>query len=321
MPPTMASLVQLDHAKLEAEILRQFPLQGLSYDGRHNLRLICTKLKLLAYEDRKDSNNIKLFEKELLEKQPFPTGVPLEHLIYCWKQYFPIVEMMIPQGGAASGRVLRDQYGFIFKQNPDGSTDILYHYDYKAKRPCTFIEGFDNSRIAMQGPAGSSRRLRAFLKGRCCVRCGTDFHVQGDHRTPRKREQLNGNAVPMLQDSTSDAEANAILQPLCSKCNEKKSRACERCVSTGEIRIDPLISLHCPGKFPERYTGSCVGCFWHDPLRSATIPFLVQDGGSATIQPTATPLGGSPAIPDPAPPARVEQHPNSQDDLLSLFGG
>lgn len=82
-------------------------------------------------------------------------------------------------------------------------------------------------------------------------------YIEIDHKDGRKQDyKLHDNQT--LDD----------FQPLHKAVNIAKRRHCQVCAATG-IRFDATRVGYPVQQFigPEKYNGSCIGCYWHDPKR------------------------------------------------------
>src|SRR3989344_1485173 len=201
-----------------------------------------------------------------------PKCTKLEIIAWLWKKTMP--SRFIP-GQAKSIEALRDQNGFVFHRNGEFASiwadqDGTSYHD----RRCRRIDGV--ARVFKPKPACNNDPVvrRQFLDRhqRVCVSCNeismTDLQV--DHRTPRIRwlETAGGTEpYPNLTRKMSLEDQDQYFQPMCARCNESKTRACEKCQVTGKIRI-PGVAERYPwrNRYPREYTGSCGGCYWWRPV-------------------------------------------------------
>jgi hypothetical protein len=93
-----------------------------------------------------------------------------------------------------------------------------------------------------------------YHKGKLCVVLAISSNLEMDHKDGRKH-----NFKPV---ETCDE-----FQPLSKAVNDAKRTHCNRCKSTN-IRFDATqLGFHVPvSKGSTDYRGTCVGCYWHDPL-------------------------------------------------------
>jgi hypothetical protein len=80
-----------------------------------------------------------------------------------------------------------------------------------------------------------------------------------DHRNGRYDDERVLNTETQTKDD---------FQPLCNQANLQKRTHCLNCVKTG-LRFDAKTLGYpksvCEGSL--KYEGTCVGCYWHDPIR------------------------------------------------------
>jgi hypothetical protein len=97
--------------------------------------------------------------------------------------------------------------------------------------------------------------IRDYYKNRpCTLLCITGNFVELDHKDGRK-------------DCYSDDETVADYQVLHKCANDAKRSHCATCKLTG-IRFDAHIMGYTVSQWigTKEYVGSCVGCFWYDPI-------------------------------------------------------
>lgn len=97
----------------------------------------------------------------------------------------------------------------------------------------------------------------AYKNEKCCVLAVHGKYIEIDHKDGRKQDyKLHDNQT--LDD----------FQPLHKAVNVAKRRHCQECAATG-IRFDATKVGYPVPQFigPEKYNGSCIGCYWHDPKK------------------------------------------------------
>lgn len=95
----------------------------------------------------------------------------------------------------------------------------------------------------------------AYKNENCRVLAIRGKYIEIDHKDGRKQDyKLHDNQT--LDD----------FQPLHKTVNIAKRGHCQTCVATG-IRFDATQLGYSVRQFigPEKYNGSCIGCYWHDP--------------------------------------------------------
>ena len=104
---------------------------------------------------------------------------------------------------------------------------------------------------------GISSKVRKYIKGKRCVVLGVS-EVQPDHKDGRYDDS---NVANINTQKTTD------FQPLSPTVNMAKRQHCKKCKQTNK-RFDakqlgyPVSQIKGDGD----YTGTCVGCYWHDPI-------------------------------------------------------
>jgi hypothetical protein len=88
--------------------------------------------------------------------------------------------------------------------------------------------------------------------------CSSTESLEVDHRVPRLRETTDETSY----NKHTDEQLLEAFMLLTRQNNLTKSRACESCVRTNERGWDQLKWWY---EGTEKYEGSCVGCFWHNP--------------------------------------------------------
>ena len=99
---------------------------------------------------------------------------------------------------------------------------------------------------------------KSICAGECSVLAiGTD--IQADHRDGRRDD-------PRLSDPALVTEED--FQPLSQSANSAKRQHCKKCRETNNRfdakRLGYSVSQT---KGNGKYRGTCVGCYWHDPIR------------------------------------------------------
>lgn len=97
--------------------------------------------------------------------------------------------------------------------------------------------------------------LEAYKNEACRVLAIHGKYIEIDHKDGRKHDyKLHDNQT--LDD----------FQPLHKAANVAKRQHCRDCTETG-IRFDATRIGYSVPQFvgPEKYNGSCIGCYWHDP--------------------------------------------------------
>jgi len=90
----------------------------------------------------------------------------------------------------------------------------------------------------------------------CRVLYVTGKYIEIDHKDGRKHDfKLHDNQT--LDD----------FQPLHKSANVAKRQHCRVCADTG-MRFNAMSLGYSTSHFigPEKYNGSCIGCYWHDPF-------------------------------------------------------
>lgn len=115
------------------------------------------------------------------------------------------------------------------------------------------LDGFNKS-IQSKGITGYIRKL--FKGAKCTVLCIGGNYIEVDHKDGRK-DDLNVDIDPDPED----------FQPLHKTVNVAKRDHCKECVATG-IRFDAKqLGYSCSQWIGDsKYRGSCVGCYWYDPV-------------------------------------------------------
>ena len=115
------------------------------------------------------------------------------------------------------------------------------------------LQGFKKVVIQKPIPEGIRRGVRA---GRCVVLATGS--PQCDHKDGRLDD-------PRLSDASRVTIAD--FQPLSRGANDAKRQHCLECRDTGN-RFDATRLGYSVGQVrgDGRYNGTCVGCYWHDPL-------------------------------------------------------
>ncbi len=112
------------------------------------------------------------------------------------------------------------------------------------------------NRVPISKPIPKSIREK-FAQERCAV-----LHTskpQTDHKDGRRDD-------PRLSDINKVTESD--FQPLSTAANTAKRQHCKVCRETG-LRFDARVLGYRKGQWvgDGRFMGTCVGCYWHDPMR------------------------------------------------------
>ena len=118
------------------------------------------------------------------------------------------------------------------------------------------LQGFNKNPISKPIPP----RISKAIKAQSCAVLGINHNVQPDHKDGRRDD-------PRMTDASKVKEDD--FQPLSGAVNLAKRQHCKECRQTNK-RFDakklgyPISQI--PGKGNGTYSGSCVGCYWHDIL-------------------------------------------------------
>ena len=118
------------------------------------------------------------------------------------------------------------------------------------------LQGFNKNPINKPIPPHISKAIKA----QSCAVLGINHNVQPDHKDGRRDD-------PRMTDASKVKEDD--FQPLSGAVNLAKRQHCKECRQTNK-RFDakklgyPISQI--PGKGNGTYSGSCVGCYWHDIL-------------------------------------------------------
>ena len=131
--------------------------------------------------------------------------------------------------------------------------NIRRHPEGKGKITHVELQGFRKVVIQKPIPEGIRRRVTA---GRCVVLATGS--PQCDHKDGRLDD-------PRLSDASQVVIAD--FQPLSRSANDAKRQHCLECRDTGN-RFDATRLGYLVGQVrgDGRYNGTCVGCYWHDPM-------------------------------------------------------
>ena len=103
-----------------------------------------------------------------------------------------------------------------------------------------------------------SAKVRNYYKGKRCVVLGISSNIEIDHKDGRYDDPKVIQGVN--QDPTD-------FQPMSKAANYAKRQHCKRCAETNQ-RFDatklgyPVAQVKGNGE----YRGTCIGCFWYDPI-------------------------------------------------------
>ena len=131
--------------------------------------------------------------------------------------------------------------------------NIRRHPEGKGKITHVELQGFRKVVIQKPIPASIRRRVTA---GRCVVLATGS--PQCDHKDGRLDD-------PRLSDASQVVIAD--FQPLSRSANDAKRQHCLECRDTGN-RFDATRLGYLVGQVrgDGKYNGTCVGCYWHDPM-------------------------------------------------------
>ncbi len=115
------------------------------------------------------------------------------------------------------------------------------------------MEGFKKVAIQKPIPEGIRREVTA---GRCVILATGS--PQCDHKDGRLDD-------PRLSDATKVVIED--FQPLSRSANDAKRQHCRECRDTGN-RFDAMRLGYSVSQVRghSKYNGTCVGCYWHDPM-------------------------------------------------------
>lgn len=132
---------------------------------------------------------------------------------------------------------------FNIRRHPEG-TGRITHVE---------LQGF--TKVVIQKPIPESIR-QAVTAGRCVVL--STGSPQCDHKDGRLDD-------PRLSDASQVTVQD--FQPLSRPANDAKRQHCLECRTTGN-RFDATRLGYSVGQVrgDGKYNGTCVGCYWHDPL-------------------------------------------------------
>lgn len=117
------------------------------------------------------------------------------------------------------------------------------------------LKGFKES-ITNQG---IREDIRQALKTQKCVVLQTASEVHVDHKSPRQ------DTTPHVLDL--ETQTLSDFQALCRAANTAKRGHCRACIDSG-TRFDAKILGYSVSQWlgPTKFSGSCVGCYWYDPV-------------------------------------------------------
>ena len=187
----------------------------------------------------------------------------LKCLIYLYKREC-IEENMelnnISTQPASQVRALRED-GYIFIDNNRESLE--FSYKNEDGKICRKITEFDKNKALKGSKKIDPKRGKKFKEGKVDPLTGTSHKLEVDHRKPTERYLLDGEILPDFSVEFDNGTADKHFQVLSNHTNNVKREACAICIAIGEIRIPPAFQNK---GFKEKYDGSCVGCFWYNPL-------------------------------------------------------
>ena len=101
-----------------------------------------------------------------------------------------------------------------------------------------------------------SKEVRDYYKDAPCVMSGTLANIEIDHKDGRKED----NAL-------HDTQTVDDFQPLHKSMNIRKREVCTKCKDSG-LRFDAkVLGFNISTSEGDlNYHGTCVGCFWYDPI-------------------------------------------------------
>lgn len=101
-------------------------------------------------------------------------------------------------------------------------------------------------------------RIQSKMKEKRCVILSTGNSTEADHKDGRRDD-------PRLSDVSSVSEKD--FQPMSKAANNAKKQHCKDCRNTNKRFDAKLLGYSISQtKGGREYVGSCVGCYWHDPL-------------------------------------------------------
>ena len=115
------------------------------------------------------------------------------------------------------------------------------------------LDGFNKS-VQSSGIDNSIRKM--FKGAKCTVLCVGGNYIEVDHKDGRK-DDLNVDALPDISN----------FQPLHKAVNVAKRTHCKNCRET-DVRFDAKqLGYSCSYWIGDSvYRGSCIGCYWYDPV-------------------------------------------------------
>jgi hypothetical protein len=265
--------IEIDEVEID-NIIKKYRLDN-TVVVRNRIKLIKKISSLYKLEE-----NIFLYDNELLNRC-FPTGnSEMVGLIGWYKKDGNDIELAKKLDSlqmAGPARNLRDNFGFIFKVNPNGK-DI-----HSKDRYCFNKKGIQYRQIIGVNPdfcekiISSSDKLskkikNIYLKDKKDPITDDSSGLEIDHRQPKQACLKLG--LPIICATDKDVKEGNIdkhFQALTSSTNLNKSRSCERCLKGGKIEIPSgLRHLQNIGVFKSqwhedtKFNKSCLTCFWYN---------------------------------------------------------
>lgn len=133
--------------------------------------------------------------------------------------------------------------------------NIIRHPSGKGKITGVELQGFKKSQVTSEKPIPAN--IRKSIAAKRCVILGTS-KPECDHKDGRLDDpRLSDIALVTIDD----------FQPLSQAANYAKRQHCVECRDTGK-RFDARRLGFKVGQVRGNgdYNGTCVGCYWHDPL-------------------------------------------------------
>ena len=185
----------------------------------------------------------------------------LEHCDTC------VAEALGSTQPAARAKNLRDR-GYVFKKHGNNYVRSVFCETCGKSTPHRQLESAEPVNAAIHRAGWTAKFVERVKKVHANYdeierRTLNPAQLEIDHRVPHIRfeesEQLD-------EDTITDDEIRERYMLLKRDNNLLKSRACERCERDGKRQASrDGVNWFYEGS--EDFTGSCVGCFWHNPNR------------------------------------------------------
>ena len=182
---------------------------------------------------RKGSQGYTFFELAKVDEFGFSTVVPIEEL--------EAVGLGLGNGG-----------GWCRSDGPLGNKFNINRGKMQGKISSVQLIGFKQNTFTNKIDKDI---YDEYKDSRCRILSVGGKQIEIDHKDGRKEDY-----------KLHDAQTLDDFQPLHKCCNVAKRRHCSACKETG-IRFDARLLgySYAQTRGPEKYHGSCLGCYWHDP--------------------------------------------------------